>query len=559
MHRWQRARRDEGFTLIEVIVAMALFAVLSTVVLASIDGASRLSRTNEHRVTAASLAARVLEAASAADPLTLPGPTSTDPNWAVDSANAGTYMKTVTTGGVPYVVRRWVAFVQQPGAPGRCGVNTPSRSVAQQVLVSVDWPGRPSGVAPVRTSSMRTVDLNAVAPTTGTLYVLVEDKAGVKQGGITVQLTRGTTTVATGTTDATTGCAVFPSLTPAGDYSVTLSSTSGHVDLQGLATPTRDYVAVSRGEVTEEYFTYSKPETPPAPPSGLLATAACLPASPRFLAAQTATITAAGTLTLTKPSDVVLGDLLLTHLVLSGTTGSLTPPAGWTSLDSQTSSQGKLRSLVFWRLATASEPASYGWGSTTAGIGSIAAFRGVDQTKPIDVALGSTSPSNSSSQDAPSVNATTATGALVALFSQQDAGSWSPPGGMTEHVDHTGAAVKAEVTSQSLSATGATGIRTAASTTNGRGAGHSVVVAGGPVPGVKLTWTESPSSYADGYRLSRFNGTVLEREQTIPGRTTTSANDGPLLAGVTYRFDLVATSGALVSSPVSTTFTAQTC
>jgi prepilin-type N-terminal cleavage/methylation domain-containing protein len=259
MNRWRRAQHDDGFTLIEVVVAMALFAVLSTVVLASVDGASRLSRTNEHRVTAASLAARVLEAASAADPTTLPGPTSTDPNWTLDSANPGTYRKTVTTGGIPYVVRRWAAFVQQPGAPGPCGVDTPSRSVAQQVLVSVDWPSRPPGVAPVQTSSIRTVDLNAVAATTGTLYVLVEDKAGMKQGGVQVQLTRETTTVQTLTTDAGTGCAVFSTLPPADDYTITLSSTTGHVDPQNLANPKRDYVAVHPGEVTEEYFTYSTP------------------------------------------------------------------------------------------------------------------------------------------------------------------------------------------------------------------------------------------------------------------------------------------------------------
>lgn len=44
--------------------------------------------------------------------------------------------------------------------------------MARRLHVQVGWPDRPAGLPPVRVSSLRTVDLNAVMPATGSLYAV---------------------------------------------------------------------------------------------------------------------------------------------------------------------------------------------------------------------------------------------------------------------------------------------------------------------------------------------------------------------------------------------------
>jgi hypothetical protein len=89
----------------------------------------------------------------------------------------------------------------------------------------------------------------------------------------------------------------------------------------------------------------------------------------------------------TKPSGVASGDVLIAFLLIEGS-HTITPPSGWTQIDTQASTSGQsfiLRS--YYLVAGGSEPSTYTWtvsGNTFAEV-QILAFTGVDNASPIDV------------------------------------------------------------------------------------------------------------------------------------------------------------------------------
>ena len=105
------------------------------------------------------------------------------------------------------------------------------------------------------------------------------------------------------------------------------------------------------------------------------------------------------------PSGVETGDILLASIVIyDGTAADVpTPPIGWTALRRDTVNSGdKASTWLYYRIAGASEPASYSWsiGANWAA-GVMGAWRGVSST-PIDQASGATGAGVSVSIAAPS-------------------------------------------------------------------------------------------------------------------------------------------------------------
>lgn len=95
-------------------------------------------------------------------------------------------------------------------------------------------------------------------------------------------------------------------------------------------------------------------------------------------------------LVIARPSGVQADDALIARITLRNNVGAtMTPPAGWTFLRSEQSAWA-LRTWIFYRVAGASEPASYAFNTDLAGhmIGSVEAFSGVDPLQPIDVHAG---------------------------------------------------------------------------------------------------------------------------------------------------------------------------
>lgn len=95
-------------------------------------------------------------------------------------------------------------------------------------------------------------------------------------------------------------------------------------------------------------------------------------------------------LALAKPAGVAAGDFLLARVANRNQVGAtIAPPAGWSLLRSDQSAS-QLKSFVLFKVAGASEPASYSFGVSIASnaAGSIMAFSGVDPANPIDASSG---------------------------------------------------------------------------------------------------------------------------------------------------------------------------
>ena len=92
---------------------------------------------------------------------------------------------------------------------------------------------------------------------------------------------------------------------------------------------------------------------------------------------------------------------------------------------------------VFWKVRTASEPASYTFTNTTGdtnkeGSGAITAYTGVDTVSPIDAHAATTYPSGGTSIVGPSVTTTVPGTQLLTLVGQRSNGDLTPAAGMAE-------------------------------------------------------------------------------------------------------------------------------
>ncbi|GAB3248876.1 DUF6701 domain-containing protein [Chitinimonas naiadis] len=87
------------------------------------------------------------------------------------------------------------------------------------------------------------------------------------------------------------------------------------------------------------------------------------------------------------PAGTVSGDVLIAQIAASKASETITAPAGWTAIrsNSQTLLSAGMTQAIFYRVAGASEPASYSFSlsSATWVAGSMITFRGVDNSSPI--------------------------------------------------------------------------------------------------------------------------------------------------------------------------------
>jgi prepilin-type N-terminal cleavage/methylation domain-containing protein len=239
--RQRRHADDPGFTLVEVVVAMAIFSFVAATTLGVVLQTTKLAGSNLRRTAAANLATRQIEGAR-----TLAALSMTD----------GTQTSNVTVAGITYTVKQTVRY-QTPDNAGSVCTSSGSTLAYKLIRVSITWPGMGS-VQPVQADTLKAVGVGSDGldqTSLGTLALQVSNATGGPQTGVTVTLNPGNVTHTTGDD----GCAVFAALSP-GTYSVS-ASTSGWAGVANTQAASVSSLGVSAAGITRGNLLYDTNRT----------------------------------------------------------------------------------------------------------------------------------------------------------------------------------------------------------------------------------------------------------------------------------------------------------
>jgi type II secretory pathway pseudopilin PulG len=227
---------EAGFTMVELVVSMMIFALTIAAVAAGMSTSFNLTRGNRGRSVAANLAAQEMDTVRSTSFANLP---------------IGQTTSTQTVSGVDYTLIRTTQWVTQNGTSGSCGVPSGQTLRYLSIVVNVSWPNM-SGVTPISSST-----LLAPPAGTGSIEASVLDRSGAGVSNATVTLTDSDGATST-KTSASDGCAFFSSLQP-GTFSIAVTRT-GYVDTQGVAAPSQS-VDVYSGGIYGVQFDYDQATT----------------------------------------------------------------------------------------------------------------------------------------------------------------------------------------------------------------------------------------------------------------------------------------------------------
>ena len=234
MRRLRPAAGDPGFTLVEVVVAMSMFAVAATVMLGLLVRTTAVARDNIRRTAAANLAMSQIEAVRTSS---------------ATSIADGQTTTTKTIGNTTYTIKQLANYVSSNSSTSVC-TGSGSTLAYKLVTVTVTWPNMGS-VKAVRADTLKAVGIgtDGLDSTLGTLAILVAGTSGAIQSGVTVTLSSGASK-----TTGDDGCAVFTGLTPA-TYSVSTSMT-GYTGTANTQATTVGSLGVTAGGVTRGTVVY---------------------------------------------------------------------------------------------------------------------------------------------------------------------------------------------------------------------------------------------------------------------------------------------------------------
>lgn len=228
--------------MVELVVAIFIFAVVITGVAAGMTGSLDMTRQNRNRSIAANLAAQEMDTVrSTAFTLLESAPTN--------------LFTTQTVDGVPYTVKRRTQWAYPTADSGPCQAPPGSPLAYLSVVVTVTWSDM-SGVKPPRSQTVVTPPVGTYDTYSGHVAVMVLDRSAVPQENVPVTLTGpGVSQTKTTPTD---GCAFF-AYEPAGAYTVALNK-AGYVDDQSATAPTQA-ATVQVGSTVSLQFQYDAAST----------------------------------------------------------------------------------------------------------------------------------------------------------------------------------------------------------------------------------------------------------------------------------------------------------
>jgi prepilin-type N-terminal cleavage/methylation domain-containing protein len=234
--RTRAMKGEEGFTIIELMVALTIFAVVMTGVASMLGSTLITTGNNRNRSVAANVAAQEMEIVRATPFAQLP---------------VGQVISTQIIDGVLFTVTRDSEWITQDANGGACDAASGEALAFLRIDVKVTWPIM-SGVTPVTSQTVITPPVGAYDPNSGHIAVSVRDRDAAPQDAVPVTVTGPVTKTQYTTSD---GCAFFAYL-PAGAYSVALSS-AGFVDGQGNPSPSQ-VATVQVGATVPVEFDYDR-------------------------------------------------------------------------------------------------------------------------------------------------------------------------------------------------------------------------------------------------------------------------------------------------------------
>ncbi|SEB40857.1 prepilin-type N-terminal cleavage/methylation domain-containing protein [Paramicrobacterium humi] len=238
---------ESGMTLIEVIVAMMIFAIIALGVAFTMTNVMSLTRDNRERTAAVNLAASEIDLVRSFDDV-----------FAVTDNPS-----TKTVGGTTYTITRDTSWVSSSGADVSCTSGGDSLQY-KRINVRVSWPEQKAqGANPVQADTILTPGSRINQPTTGTILVSVTKGSGSGYAGVTVKAVpkSGGATTITETIPATDadGCSYILNVEP-GTYDVSINVSGGISSTQSTSTP-KATTTVAEGTSSAVAFTYDKAAT----------------------------------------------------------------------------------------------------------------------------------------------------------------------------------------------------------------------------------------------------------------------------------------------------------
>jgi type II secretory pathway pseudopilin PulG len=223
---------EQGISLVEVLIAMMIFAMIAVGVAYSLTSMMSQVRDTRAREVATNLAAQEIDLARA--------------TGAVMGLLDSSYSPT-TVNGVTFQVQRTTHWVTDGLNSGACGVGTGGSTGAlkyKSVHVEVTWAGAGSSARTVSTDTLIAPKSPVSSASAGTILVSVRNAAGAGIPGVTIATTPSTSP-APSATDAQ-GCIYIPNVPP-GTYAVQITTPS-YVDAQQVKPPVVSSITVSAGK-----------------------------------------------------------------------------------------------------------------------------------------------------------------------------------------------------------------------------------------------------------------------------------------------------------------------
>jgi prepilin-type N-terminal cleavage/methylation domain-containing protein len=235
---------EAGLTLLEVIIAMMIFAVVAAGVAFVMVSSLSTTRDARAREVATNLAAQDIDYTRSVD----------------DVIDVVDKVTTTTIGGITYTVTRTTAWITSSGADATCGASG-GVLLYKHVNDRVTWTGARTPQTKVQADTQIAPNGRLNDQSLGTILVSVLSSSGIGVSGVSVTATPDATApngaqVLTTTPDATDvqGCSYILKVVP-GTYAVSISKSGGYISGDQSTSPSQT-VTVVAGDSTTANFQY---------------------------------------------------------------------------------------------------------------------------------------------------------------------------------------------------------------------------------------------------------------------------------------------------------------